>query len=128
MIAYNRQLVLDNPGIGLDFTLDSPHEVVPVLSGIARYNTSAWSAWRTAFREVLKLKASLPDVENEYRLNVWLSNTVEMKNANWSQWGAEDAVEYYNQVDGDFAALKKSYEWDWLASYAFMKRSVLPSQ
>jgi hypothetical protein len=128
MIAYNRQLVLDNPGIGLDFTLDSPHEVVPVLSGIAQYNTSAWSAWRTAFREVLKLKASLPDVENEYRLNVWLSNTVEMKNANWSQWGAEDAVEYYNQVDGDFAALKKSYEWDWLASYAFMKRSVLPSQ
>ena len=128
MIAYNRQLVLDNPGIGLDFTLDSPHEVVPVLSGIARYNTSSWSAWRTAFREVLKLKASLPDVENEYRLNVWLSNTVEMKNANWSQWGAEDAVEYYNQVDGDFAALKKSYEWDWLASYAFMKRSVLPSQ
>ena len=128
MIAYNRQLVLDNPGIGLDFTLDSPHEVVPILSGIAQYNTSAWSAWRTAFREVLKLKASLPDVENEYRLNVWLSNTVEMKNANWSQWGAEDAVEYNNQVDGDFAALKKSYEWDWLASYAFMKRSVLPSQ
>jgi hypothetical protein len=128
MIAYNRQLVLDNPGVGLDFTLDSPHEVVPVLSGIARYNTSAWSAWRTAFREVLKLKASLPDVENEYRLNVWLSNTVEINNAKWSQWGAEDAVEYYNQVDGDFAALKKSYEWDWLASYAFMKRSVLPSQ
>jgi hypothetical protein len=128
MIAYNRQLVLDNPGVGLDFTLDSPHEVVPILSGQAQYNTSAWSAWRTAFREVLKLRASLPDVENEYRLNVWLSNTVEMKNANWSQWGAEDAVEYYNQVDGDFAALKKSYEWDWLASYAFMKRNVLPSQ
>jgi hypothetical protein len=128
MIAYNRQLVLNNPGVGLDFTLDSPHEVVPILSGQAQYNTSAWSAWRTAFREVLKLKASLPDVENEYRLNVWLSNTVEMKNANWSQWGAEDAVEYYDQVDGDFAALKKSYEWDWLASYAFMKRNVLPSQ
>ena len=128
MIAYNRQLVLNNPGVGLDFTLDSPHEVVPILSGQAQYNTSAWSAWRTAFREVLKLKASLPDLENEYRLNIWLSNTVEMKNANWSQWGAEDAVEYYDEVDGDFAALKKSYEWDWLASYAFMKRSVLPSQ
>ena len=73
MIAYNRQLVLDNPGVGLDFTLDSPHEVVPVLSGMARYNTSAWQTWRTAFREVLKLKASLPDVENEYRITQWLS-------------------------------------------------------
>ena len=127
MIAYNRQLVLDNPGVGLDFTLDSPHEVVPVLSGIAQYNTSAWSAWRTAFREVLKLKASLPDVENEYRIAKWLILT-ESAYSHMSVAGAEDAVEYYNQVDGDFAALKKSYEWDWLASYAFMKRSVLPSQ
>ena len=127
MIAYNRQLVLDNPGIGLDFTLDSPHEVVPVLSGIAQYNTSAWSAWRTAFREVLKLRASLPDVENEYRIAQWLIVT-ESAYSHMSVAGAEDAVEYYNQVNGDFAALKKSYEWDWLASYAFMKRSVLPSQ
>ena len=51
-----------------------------------------------------------------------------MKNANWSQWGAEDAVEYYNHVDGDFAALKKSYEWAWLASYAFVRRNLVPDQ
>ena len=127
MIAYNRQLVLDNPGIGLDFTLDSPHEVVPILSGIAQYNTSAWSAWRTAFREVLKLKASLPDVENEYRITQWLKHTLRAC-SHMSVAGAEDAVEYYDEVDGDFAALKKSYEWDWLASYAFMKRNILPSQ
>ena len=123
-IAYNKRLVLENAGAGLDFTLDQPHEVVPVLSGVANYNESPWMAWRTAFREVLKLKASLPDVENEYRLNMWLSNAGEVPNAEWSQWGAEDAVEYYDEVGGDFAALKKSYEWSWLASYAFMKRSL----
>jgi hypothetical protein len=130
MIAYNRQLVLDNPGVGLDFTLDSPHEVVPVLSGTAYYNTSAWMCWRTAFREVLKLRASLPDVENEYRIKQWLNidnMTQIMVNEEWSRWGAEDAVEYYDQVGGDFAALKKSYEWDWLASYAFVKRSLVTS-
>jgi hypothetical protein len=128
MIAYNRDLVLSNTGHGLDFTLDSAHEVVPLHSGIAYYADTPWMAWRTAFREVLKLKASLPDIESEYRLNMWLSNAGEVKNAEWSQWGAEDAVEYYNQVDGDFAALKKSYEWDWLASYAFVKRSLTPDQ
>jgi hypothetical protein len=37
-------------------------------------------------------------------------------------------VEYYNQVNGDFDALKKSYEWEWLATYAFVKRSLLPGQ
>jgi hypothetical protein len=33
-------------------------------------------------------------------------------------------VEYYNEVQGDFSALMKSYEWDWLASYAFVKRGI----
>ena len=128
MIAYNRQLVLDNPGVGLDFTLDSPHEVVPILSGVAYYDTSAWSAWRTAFREVLKLQASLPDVENEYRLRKWLDVNSDEADPQWSRCGAEDAVEYYNQVNGDFDALKKSYEWEWLASYAFLKRNLTPNQ
>ena len=127
MIAYNRQLVLDNPGVGLDFTLDSPHEVVPVLSGMARYNTSEWSTWRTAFREVLKLKASLPDVENEYRITQWLKYT-ESAYSHMSVAGAEDALEYYDQVAGDFDQLKKSYEWEWLASYAFFKRSLTTNQ
>ena len=128
MIAYNKQLVLENTGYGLDFTLDQPHEVVPILSGTAWYTDSPWMAWRTAFREVLKLKDSLPDVESEYRLNMWLSNAGEVPNAEWSQWGAEDAVEYYNAVAGDFAELKKSYDWAWLASYAFMRRSLTTDQ
>ena len=122
MIAYNKKLVLENQGIGLDFTLDQPHEVVPVLSGEAIYYTSNWIAWRTAFRECLKLRASLPDVENEYRLKQWLE--VDHGAGRWSSKGAEDAVEYYEEVGGDFAALKKSYEWAWLASYAFVKRSL----
>jgi len=130
MIAYNRQLVLANDGTGgLDFTLDDAHEVVPMLSGTAYYNTSPWVAWRTAFREVLKLRHSLPDVENEYRLNQWLNfdNTdSHVVNESWSRWGAEDAVEYYESVAGDFAALKKSYEWSWLASYALLKRNLAP--
>jgi len=128
MIAYNKQMTLENTGGGLDFTMDQPHEVVPIISGTANYTESPWMAWRTAFREVLKLKHSLPDVENEYRLNMWLSNAGEVKNAEWSQFGAEDAVEYYNEVGGDFAALKKSYEWEWLASYAFMRRSLAPDR
>ena len=122
MIAYNKKLTLENTGQGLDFTLDQAHEVVPVLSGEAIYYTSNWVAWRTAFRECLKLRASLPDVENEYRLKQWLD--VDHGAGQWSSKGARDAVEYYEEVGGDFEALKKSYEWDWLATYAFVKRSL----
>jgi hypothetical protein len=128
MIAYNRQLVLDNPGVGLDFTLDSPHEVVPILSGVAHYNTSPWSSWRTAFRECIKLRANLPDVESEYRLGKWLDVNSDEADPQWSRWGAEDAVEYYDSVAGNLADLKKSYEWEWLSSYAFMRRNLTPDQ
>ena len=127
MIAYNRDLVLNNPGVGLDFTLDSAHEVVPINSGTAWYTDTPWQAWRTAFREAVKLRASLPDVESEYRLNAWLNNG-DGWNGEWSRDGAADGVEYFEQVQGDFAELRKSYEWDWLASYAFMKRNLLPDQ
>ena len=125
MIAYNKKLVLANNGQGLDFTLDSEHEVVPIVSGIARYNTSPWSAWRTAFREVLKLKHKLPDVESEERIQYWL-NTGWMEDGTWSQAGAQDALEYYDLVQGNFDELKKSYDWPWLASYAFIRRGLTP--
>jgi hypothetical protein len=127
VIAYNKQLVMENTAPGLDFTLDQAHEVVPMLSGVAYYCDSAWMAWRTAFREVIKLKNSLPDVEAEYRLSKWLTvNSSQSLHSEWSRIGARDAVEYYDSVGGDFAELRKSYDWAWLSSYAFVKHSLSP--
>jgi hypothetical protein len=126
MIAYNRELVLNNSAPGLDFTLDQEHEVVPILSGVANYHYDSWTCWRTAFRECIKLKASLPDVENEYRLSQWL--TKDNTDGQWSMKGAKDAIEYYDAVGGDFAELKKSYDWAWLASYALLKRNLTQHQ
>jgi hypothetical protein len=125
MIAYNKRLVLENAAPGLDFTLDQAHEVVPIVSGIANYHYSKWVAWRTAFRECIKLKHSLPDVENQYRLTRWLTALNDVENSEYSVWGAEDAVEYYDAVGGDFAELRKSYDWTWLAAYALLKRNLV---
>jgi hypothetical protein len=127
MIAYNRRLVLDNTGQGLDFTLDDPHEVVPIVSGTAYYDNDPWTCWRTAFRECIKLRHSLPDVENEYRLAEWLSKG-DGPNGVWSLRGAQDAVRYYEEVNGEFNEIKKSYEWSWLAAYAMMVQPELVTQ
>jgi len=127
MIAYNRRLVLENTGQGLDFTLDQPHEVVPIVSGTAYYDNDPWTCWRTAFREAIKLRHSLPDVENDYRLQQWLS-VGEGVNGYWSTAGANDAVKYYESVGGNFDEIKKSYEWAWLASYAMMIHPELVTQ
>lgn len=127
MIAYNKKLVLENTAAGLDFTLDQAHEVVPIMSGVAEYDYDPWMTWRTAFREGIKLMASLPDVESEYRLMQWL-NVGYGSNGHWSMIGAQDAVDYYNEVKGDPVELRKSYEWDWLASYAMLKHNFAPDQ
>ena len=123
MIAYNKKLVLANAGQGLDFTLDDAHEVVPILSGTAEYAHTPWMAWRTAFRECIKLKNST-DIESQYRLDKWLTVAMGLTHGQWSVYGAQDAVEYYNSVNGDFTELKKSYDWAWLAEYAAQKRNL----
>ena len=127
MIAYNKKLTLANTGTGLDFTLDSSHEVVPLLSGTAQYANDPWTCWRTAFREAIKLKDAT-DVESQYRLKQWLKENNTNDYYKWSHIGAQDAVEYYDSVNGDFAELRKSYDWAWLASYAMIKRGLAPDQ
>ena len=112
MIAYNKKLTLGNEGKGLDFTLDNHHEVVPLISGTARYNTDSFSTWRTAFREAIKLKMGNDDDSRE-RLEAWLTKS-EGEFAEYSIKGAQDAMTYYDEVNGDFDALKLSYEWAWL--------------
>jgi len=115
MIAYNKALTLNNFGDGLDFTLDDPHETVEILSGTATFNTDAYSTWRTAFREVIKLKSDYTDISQD-RLKVWLTKA-KGKFAQDCLRGANDAVEYYDSVSGDIDQLKLSYEWDWLKEY-----------
>lgn len=119
MIAYNKRLVLENNNPGIDFTLSQAHESVPILSGIAHFNQTPWMTWRTAFREVLKLKhfsVAQPSVETDYRLKVWITKA-SGDNAGWCLQGAKDALEYYDQVSGDYTELLKSFEWAWLKQY-----------
>ena len=126
VIAYNRQLVLDTDTPGLDFTLSKAHAVVPRVSAVAHYNTTPELTWRTAFRECIKLKDDAEktgSVESNYRLVIWL-NQAEGLHAESSLQGARDALEYYNEVKGDYTELMRSYEWAWLREYYSKRYSV----
>jgi hypothetical protein len=119
VIAYNKRLVLETDNPGLDFTLSKAHAVVPVLSAVAHYNTTPELTWRTAFREVLKLKDDVEktnSVESSYRLYQWL-NMCDGDYGAWSIKGAEDAVDYYKSVEGNYDKLMLSFEWAWLKEY-----------
>jgi hypothetical protein len=124
---YNKQLVLDTvPGI--DFTLSAAHEVVPVCASISRFNTDPWITWRSAFREVLKLKQEVDcgaGIEIQHRLQVWSTKAVG-DNADYCLAGANDALTYYAQVNGDNEKLKLSFDWAWLQDYYYSQYNTRP--
>lgn len=112
IVANNKKLTLATTGNGLDFTMDSAHEIVDILSGTAIYNGNAWDTWRTAFRECIKLRHA-KDRESSKRLEIWTTVAV----GDFSEYsirGAKDAIEFYNEVNGNFELIKLSYDWAWL--------------
>ena len=119
---YNRQLVLETDP-GLDFTLSKAHEVVPICASISRFNTDPWITWRSAFRETMKLQREVvlgAGLEIQHRLETWCTKA-EGENAEWCIQGALDGVEYHNLVNGDYAALKLSFDWAWCQEYYYKK-------
>ncbi len=119
IVANNKKLTLNTEVNGLDFTLASKHQSLNILSGVALFNTSELETWRTAFRETLKIKDSVVknnDTASKYRLRNWL-NVAEGDYAQTCIQGANDAVKYYESVDGNMDKLMLSYDWAWLSEY-----------
>jgi len=116
VLLYNKKLVMETTDPGLDFTLSASHDWVPVLSAINHFNETPWLAWRTAFREVIKLQQNKPTVENKFRLKKWL-NEGQGKNAEWCLRGSKDAQEYYQEHGSEYKQLMLSYDFEWLKNY-----------
>ena len=114
MLLYNKKLVLQTTSPGLDFTLSAPHDWVPELSAINHYNETPWLAWRTAFREVIKLKLQKPTVENNFRLKKWTTLGKGVQ-AEWVHKGAVDGVKFIEEgndpyMSYNFDIIKKIFE------------------
>lgn len=126
---YNKQLVLDThieDGSMLDFTLSKKHAVIPVVASIAQFNTDPWVTWRSAFREVIKLKQEVDNgasVEIKYRLDTWCKRA-NGENAEYCLSGANDALEFYHSVNADPNELQKSFHWDWIKDWYYNKYKV----
>jgi hypothetical protein len=126
MVCYCRSLVLDTQGHGIDFTLEKPHDMMPILSGIISTGGDPRTIWRTAFRETVKLACwchSAPDVDTEHRLARWLQGC-DGDMGIWSQRGAQAGLEFAKQHRYQLQDLHITYEWQCLDS---MFASTYPS-
>jgi hypothetical protein len=95
--------------------MSKPHDIVPIVSGVAEYNSDPIMAWRTAFREVIKLMAD-GSPESKSRLSIWTSYA-RGTYCEWSIIGANDGCRYYKKVNGDHSELMKTFSWSWLEQH-----------
>jgi hypothetical protein len=107
VLLYHSRLVADATSWGYDFTTSFPYTYIPMLSC---YNdaTTPWEAWRTSFREVLKLR-DMNTIESHYRMHRWLT-VGNGPVGEWSKKGAADAIKYTG-------SLSEANDWNWLRSY-----------
>jgi hypothetical protein len=91
---------------------------VPSISNITAFNSDEFSAWRSAFRECVKLSSKLidkqVDTETEERLEVWCSKGADRLYGEWALKGAQAGREYGKEHKGNSQALRKINDYDWL--------------
>ena len=101
---YHVKTTIEIENWGYDFTMSSPVITIPVNSCYLEPAT-AYEAWRTSFREVLKLKND-NSIEGKYRLHRWLA-AGHGEFGEYSKEGAAAALQYNG--DTEFAN-----SWEWL--------------
>lgn len=111
--CYNKGLVLNTPdNFGLDFTEYGKIYPVPITVSEATFATSPYEAWRTAFRETVKL--TLKDTEASRK---WLNRWISYARGDFAEWvlrGANDGKMYALEYKNNGSALLKTEQWDWL--------------
>ena len=113
VILYNKDLVYKTTKPDLDFTMSQAHHSVPVLSAISNCNETPLLAYRSSFREVIKLLQMKPTVESQYRLKKWLTPGKGV-NADWLHQGAVDGKAHYETHKDDYSKLMYSYDYEWI--------------
>ena len=112
---FPTQMVRDATSWGLDFTtgLSSRFKAIPELSCYTRFNTDAYSAWRSAFRECVKLSLN-DDTESKERLDAWLHPNPDADFRHDAKRGAEEAVAFAKENKDNTEMLLNINDFDWL--------------
>ncbi len=112
---FNREQILNATSWGLDFTtgLSTRFKAMPEVSCITRFNTDAYSTWRSAFRECVKL-ALKDDAESQERLDGWLHPVPDAYFRHEAIRGADEGRAYAQANRNNVEALARINDYEWL--------------
>jgi hypothetical protein len=116
---FNTEQVREANSWGLDFTtgLSKRFKAWPQVSCTTKFNTDAYSTWRSAFRECVKLASRGEDTEAKQRLEGWLKPLDDAEFKEEAKAGAEAGVEYANKWGQKPLKMAKINDYEWLEEY-----------
>ena len=109
-------------GIDVGTSIAPTYRVVEIVASEHRFNTTAFDAWRTAFRECVKLSANAIGLQNHAttaaRLATWCADASVCAGspayADWCVTGAREGRLYGERHAGQPAAMARINEFAWL--------------
>jgi hypothetical protein len=112
---FNTKQVSEATSWGLDFTtgLSKRFKFMPEVSCTTVFNTSAYDAWRSAFREVVKLSVST-DPDAKYRIEEWLNPLPDAEYGTHALRGAQHAQKFAQQNTNNLTELSRINDYQWL--------------
>ena len=112
---FPTEMVRDASSWGLDFTtgLSSRFKSLPQISCKTKFNTDAFSTWRSAFRECVKLTLN-DDTESSERLEAWLHPVQDADFRHDAKRGAEQGKEFAIANRSNLTQLDKINDFKWL--------------
>jgi hypothetical protein len=111
----------ENQSIDLATRLTHRYRVVPVLASEHRFNMTPLLAWRSAFRECVKLAAGFPQAGQKaaQRLATWCSIANEQRHSGWCLRGARDGRDYALANICNSEKLIRINDYSWLGKLFF---------
>ena len=112
---FNTEQVREATSWGLDFTtgLSKRFKSMPEISCVTRFNTDAYSTWRSAFRECVKLTLS-NDPDSDKRLEAWLHPVPNADFRHDAKLGAEQGKAFALANKDNLEQLNNINDYDWL--------------
>lgn len=112
---FPTEMVRQATSWGIDFTtgLSSRFKAMPQVSCITTFNTDAFSTWRSAFRECVKLTLN-GDEESKQRLDAWLNTEGKADFTEEAQRGALEGNQFALKNKGNLVELDRINDYEWL--------------
>jgi CYTH domain-containing protein len=106
-------------------SISDKFKAVPAMSNSTVFNTDAFNAWKSGFRECCKLASRSidrqVDNETEFRLNAWCTRGADKDYGKETILGAQQGKEYGELHKDNPDALQRINDFDWL--YDLFKQS-----